>query len=135
MADTLKAGLSKEAVPVTIDSPVYSARIMELGEITVAFETIKADVDTAPIFRGLPDDRCPCPHWGLVVRGLMTMSYGDRDEVYEAGEVFYNPAGHLPSCPPGTELITFSPTEQLKGVNAHIARVTAAIAGAHEAQS
>src|SRR5215471_474815 len=94
MADTLKAGLSKEAVPVTIDSPVYSARIMELGEITVAFETIKADVDTAPIFRGLPDDRCPCPHWGLVVRGLMTMSYGDRDEVYEAGEVFYNPAGH-----------------------------------------
>ncbi len=135
MAETLRAGLSKESLPVTIDSPVYSARIVELDEITVAFETIKADVDTSPIFRGLPDDRCPCPHWGLVVRGQMTMSYRDRDEVFKAGEVFYNPAGHLPRCTPDTELITFSPTEQVKEVNAHLVRVMTALAGAQEAQS
>jgi len=113
----------KETAPVTIDTPIYVARIVDLGDnFTVAFETIRADVDTAPVFRGLPDDRCPCPHWGLVVSGRMTMSYRDHDETWEAGDIFYTPPGHLPRSPAGTELITFSPTDQLNEVNAAIAK-------------
>ncbi len=78
----------KETAPVTIDTPIYSARVVELGDnFTVAFETIRADVDTSPVFRGLPGDRCPCPHWGLVVSGRMTMIYGDHDETWEAGDI------------------------------------------------
>jgi hypothetical protein len=75
---------------------------VELGEITVAVETIHVDLDTSPILRGLPDDRCRCPHWGLVVSGQMTMSCRDRDEVFEAGEVLYTPSGHLPRGTPNT---------------------------------
>lgn len=56
-------------LPVTIDPPVYSARLVELREITVAFERIKRGGDATPVFQGLPDDRCPCSHWGLVVSG------------------------------------------------------------------
>lgn len=113
----------KENTPVSIDTPVYAARIVELGDnFTVAFETIREDRDTTPIFKGLPDDRCSCPHWGLVVSGRMTLSYREYDETFDAGDVFYAPAGHLPYCAAGTELITFSPTDQINQVNAVIAR-------------
>jgi len=30
-------------------------------------------VDFSPMLKGLPDDRCPCPHWGYMVRGACTM--------------------------------------------------------------
>jgi hypothetical protein len=113
----------KERAPVAIDMPTYTARIADLGDnFTVAFETIREDRDTSPIFKGLPDDRCPCPHWGLVVSGSMTLRYADHDETFESGDVYYSPAGHLPFCSAGTELITFSPTDEINRVNAVIAR-------------
>ena len=39
------------------------------GGYTVCFESHTADVDLAPLFRGLPDDRCQFPRWGYVVAG------------------------------------------------------------------
>ena len=115
-------GIRKETTPVTIDTPIYSARLAELGDFTVAFETIKVEHDATPAFKGLPGDRCPCPHWGLVASGHMTLTYRDHEDTFEAGEIYYAPPGHLPYCTPGTELITFSPTGQLKEVNAALAR-------------
>jgi hypothetical protein len=113
----------RETAPVTVDTPIYTARIVELEDnVTVAFETIREDRDTTAIFKGLPDDRCPCPHWGLVVSGRMTLRHQDHDETFEAGDVYYSRAGHLPYCAAGTELITFSPTDQINKVNAVIAR-------------
>ncbi|WP_369045494.1 hypothetical protein [Sinomonas sp. P10A9] len=111
----------KETAPVTIDTPAYAARLVELGGFTVAYETIRIQHDAAPFFKGLPDDRCPCPHWGLVVAGQLTLHYSDHDETIEAGETYYAPAGHLPSSLAGTELITFSPTDQINEVNAVLA--------------
>ncbi|MFN2582740.1 MAG: cupin domain-containing protein [Candidatus Dormibacteria bacterium] len=119
----------KETAPVAVDMPTYTARVIDLGDnFTVAFETIREDRDTSPIFKGLPDDRCPCPHWGLVVSGNMTLRYADHDETFEAGDVYYSPAGHLPFCTAGTELITFSPTDEINKVNAVIARNMAHLA-------
>jgi hypothetical protein len=34
-------------------------------------------------------------------------------EVYEAGDAFYTPPGHRPYVDAGTELLQFSPTEEL----------------------
>jgi hypothetical protein len=39
------------------------------GGWTVAFETYTSDVDLAPLFKGLPDDRCQCAHMGYVLAG------------------------------------------------------------------
>jgi hypothetical protein len=111
-----------DTAPVTVDTPFYRGRTVELGDVTVMFETFPQEQDATPFFRGLPDDRCPCPHWGLVVRGSWTAHYRDHDETFEAGDVFYSPPGHLPSCTPGTELITFSPTQELAEVMATIGR-------------
>lgn len=112
----------KDTAAVTVNTPFYIGRTVELGDITVMFETFPTEQDAGPAFRGLPDDRCSCPHWGLVVSGSWTAHYSDHDETFEAGDVFYSPAGHLPSVTAGTELITFSPTREINEVMAVIAR-------------
>ena len=37
-----------------------------------------------------------------------------RQEVYEAGDAFYAPAGHIPVAAEGTEYVQFSPAEELR---------------------
>lgn len=125
----------KETTPVTVENPIYAARIANLGEFSVAYESIGGGgIDPAPAFRGLPDDRCPCPHWGLVVSGRVTMRYSDREETWEAGDAFYMPPGHIPLAhDDALELITFSPTKQLQQVMAVIAKNQAEMAAALEA--
>ena len=112
----------ENTAPVVVDTPFYRGKAVQLGDVTVMFETFPEEQDATPFFRGLPDDRCPCPHWGLVVSGSWTAHYRDHDETFEAGDVFYSPPGHLPSCTAGTKLITFSPTRELAEVMAAIGR-------------
>ncbi len=83
------------------------------GGYTVGFERHTADADPAEFFRGLPDDRCQCPHWGVVVRGRIVFRYADRDEAFEEGDAYYAPPGHTPLLSAGTEIIEFSPTDAL----------------------
>jgi hypothetical protein len=87
---------------------------------TINFVTFKADVDATPLLKGLPGDRCNCPHWGYVITGRMTYVADDGDHVVEAGDAFYLPPGHIPKVAAGTELVQFSPTEQLNEVSLHM---------------
>lgn len=94
-----------------------------LGEYTVNFTSFHEDVDATPLMRGLPDDRCQCPHWGYVVAGKLTFRYADREEVFEAGDAFYTPPGHVPvQHEPGTEIVLFSPAEELAKTEAVMAK-------------
>ena len=36
---------------------------------TVNFTSFREDIDATPLLKGLPDDRCQCPHWGYVING------------------------------------------------------------------
>jgi len=81
------------------------------GGYTVGFETYTQDSDAAELFRGLPDDRCQSPHWGYVIAGRVGFRFADREEVYEAGDAYYAPAGHTPIFYAGTSVVEFSPTE------------------------
>jgi len=83
------------------------------GGYTVCFESHTADVDLAPLFRGLPDDRCQFPRWGYVVAGEITFRLRDHDERYRAGEAYYVPPGHTPIHHAGARIVEFSPTEPL----------------------
>ena len=100
----------------------YEGHYDELGEYTVAFERFSAGGDMAPLFRGLPDDRCQCAHWGLVIKGRLTFSYADGQDVIEAGEAYYAPPGHTPAADPETETIEFSRTAELHETMAHVMR-------------
>jgi hypothetical protein len=94
------------------DMGVMVGRYEELGGYTVGFETFREHADATPLFKGLPDDRCQSPHWGYVKQGKVTFKYADHDEVYEAGDAYYAPPGHVPVVEAGTEVVEFSPTEE-----------------------
>jgi hypothetical protein len=104
---------------------------MELGEIeTRAFECdgvyarhikLPAGVDFTPLFVGLPDDRCQCPHWGQVLAGSITVRYADgREETSRAGDVYYWPGGHTGWTVDGVTFIEFSPTDEIMPVLEHL---------------
>ena len=89
-------------------------RHAELNGYRVGFTTFRQDIDATPLLKGLPDDRCQCPHWGYVITGKLTFRFDDREEVYEAGDAFYTPPGHIPvKHEPGSEVVMFSPADEL----------------------
>jgi hypothetical protein len=102
---------SKSEAPVALDIADVEGRYVDLGGYTVGYETYRADLDPGEFFRGLPDDRCQCPHWGVVVSGSITFQFADHAETYAAGDAYYAPPGHLPVMTAGTELVEFSPTD------------------------
>ena len=83
------------------------------GGYTVGFETYTADADLAPFFKGLPGDRCQCPHWGYIIKGKLVYHYPSGDDVITTGEAYFAKPGHLPEIFAGTEVIEFSPTAEL----------------------
>ena len=103
------------------DYGVALDRSSELDGYTVSFVTITQTHDLAPMLASLPGGSCSCPHWGYVVKGRMIVRYADHEEVVEAGDAFYMAPGHAPEAEEGTEIIQFSPTEQLAQVEAAIA--------------
>jgi hypothetical protein len=111
-----------------VNGPGYEGRFDELGDYTVAFEQFSDGGDMTPLFSGLPDDRCQCAHWGIVVRGRLTFIYADGQDVVEAGEAYYAPPGHAPAADPGTETIEFSPTEELHKTMAVVIKNAQALA-------
>lgn len=84
------------------------------GGYTVAFETYTEDSDAAELFKGLPDDRCQCPHWGYVVKGKVAFKTADGEETFEAGDAYYVGPGHTPVIYAGTDVVEFSPTNELQ---------------------
>jgi hypothetical protein len=102
--------------PVTVDEELIEGRYAELGGYTVGFERFPNDVDPAPLFTGLPQDRCPCPHWGVVTSGQITFRWSDHEETYGEGDAYYASPGHLPLIAAGTSIVEFSPTADLRTV-------------------
>ena len=84
------------------------------GGYTVGFETYTQDADAAEMFKGLPDDRCQCPHWGYVMKGKVAFKTADGEETFEAGDAYYVGPGHTPVLYAGTEVVEFSPTKELQ---------------------
>jgi ribosomal protein L16 Arg81 hydroxylase len=85
----------------------------------VSFTSLLEDIDATPLLKGLPDDRCQC-RLGLRPQGQDERSVRrDHDEVFEAGDAFYTPPGHIPvKNEPGTEILWFSPSEELRTAKA-----------------
>ena len=80
----------------------------------VGYETYLSDFDDTELLKGLPDDRCQCPHWGYLLAGRMTVRYADHEEVVNAGDVYYMAPGHTMAAEAGTVLIEFSPKEEFR---------------------
>ncbi len=115
----------KTDIPMVFEDGESYGRYMEWGDMDVGWEGWKAGRDTARAFKALPDGSCQVPHWGYLIKGRMRMKYSDRDEVINAGEVFYMQPGHIPVAEEDCELVTFSP----KGENKKTMKLLAASRG------
>ena len=92
----------------------FEGHYEDLDGFTVGFEAYSEDADPAPLFQGLPHNRCQCPHWGVVVKGTLIYDNADgTEDVIGAGEAYYVGPGHLPRFTAGTEIVEFSPTAEL----------------------
>ena len=120
---------SKQTASRVEDMGVMEGRYEELGGYTVGFESFREDADATPLFRGLPDDRCQSPHWGYVVEGRVTFRYADREEVYESGDAYYAPPGHIPVVTAGTDVLEFSPADEYGRTMEVLTRNLAAMQG------
>jgi mannose-6-phosphate isomerase-like protein (cupin superfamily) len=122
--------VSRESAAKVDDFGPAEDRHEDLAGYTTSFTTIRQDADLAPMLKGLPDDRCQCPHWGYVFKGRLTWRFADREEVCEAGDAFYVPPGHTPAAEAGSEFLQISPAGELREVTAAVMKNMQAMHGA-----
>ena len=126
--------ISKESAPNVQDFDLATDISGPVDDYTVDFVTIRQGHSLAEMLKGLPGDSCPCPHWGYLFAGRLTVAYPDRVEVYQGGDAFLMSPGHVPAAEAGTEFVQFSPTDQLSLVHAHMAATARAMQGAQSTQ-
>lgn len=102
------------------------------GDLTIDFAKFPPH-NLAPLLKGLPDDRCQCPHWGVLFTGKIVVRYADHEETIEAGQAFYMPPGHVPEALEDCELVQFSPTGPRREVVEAMARNAQAMVPASSA--
>ena len=103
----------KLSTRVAFEDGKSSSRDTQCGDTDVAWEGW-AGMDAIRICNGLPDDRCRCPCWGYLVKGRVRIEYPDREEVINAGEVYYLPLGHVPVAEEDSEMVEFSPKSEYR---------------------
>jgi hypothetical protein len=85
--------------------------------MVMEYVSFQQEVDSGLFLTGLPDNRCPCPHWGYVLQGQVRVTFADHEEVYNTGDEFYMAPGHRPMISANTEFVEFSPAEPYRQVS------------------
>ena len=84
-----------EDIPIlTPDRGNGCLRSIKAGTMELSASWVRGPIDTTNSYRGLPDDTCPCDHWGYVLSGGFRVRYLDgSEEVVSAGEMYFVPKG------------------------------------------
>jgi hypothetical protein len=115
---------SQDQVPVEFEVDVAQTRTVEQGGMTIAFERLSAGVETAPLYKGLPDDACQSPHWGYLIEGrLRVLSSDGTEESIVAGQAYHLPAGHNVVVEEDALILELSPTEDRARTMQHAAQM------------
>lgn len=97
------------------------------GGMDIEFDTFDKEFDSTPLLKGLPDDMNPVHYWGYVFKGSVRVRYKGREEIVNAGDVFYTEQPFTAVFEAGTEYVIFSRAEEGKEANAVIERNIAAL--------
>ena len=121
--------IKKEDIPVIMEaSGTVMRKHSGLGNMDVNYHELPKDLDFTPLLKGLPNDRCHCPHWGYIFEGVFRFIYNDgTEEVFEEGDIFYAPEGHTAIVDKDLKFIDFSPTKELTEVLTNVAKVMSEI--------
>ncbi|MFZ0391984.1 MAG: cupin domain-containing protein [Calditrichia bacterium] len=124
--------INKEDVAVKMEIPGAVIRqqtdfgnFTGAGKISGEYFSLSEGVDSTPLFEGLEDNLCQCPHLGFVLRGQLTTTYADgTQETVNANDLFYWPAGHNVKVNKEAEIIMFSPQDEHSHVISHMIEKT-----------
>ncbi|MCC3768911.1 hypothetical protein [Streptomyces sp. UNOC14_S4] len=114
--------VSKESAAQLSDHGPVVDRHEEIDGYSVNFVSFAEDIDATHLLKDLPGEACTCPHWGYVIKGIVTFRFPDHEETFEEGDAFYVARGHVPRAVAGTELLQFSPAAEYHVVEATIRR-------------
>ena len=91
------------------------------GKISGEYFSFGAGTDITSLLHGLEGDLCQCPHWGYVLKGLLTTTYtnGEKETARE-GDLFYWPPGHTVKADEEADIVLFSPQKEHNLVIDHI---------------
>ena len=84
------------------------------GSMHVEYDVFKEKFDFTPLLKGLPDGHNPCPRWGIVVKGQISIKHNGTEEIVNAGMACYFPPGHSVVAEAGTEVWEFCPVDESK---------------------
>jgi hypothetical protein len=115
-------GMTWERMPVVVKSPDTEIRREDHGDLAFCLLRLDAGVHTGELFKGLPDDRCQCPHSGYVVRGTIRVHTSQGTTTYEDGEAYYWPPGHNLEAVTDCEYLEISPARDYDVLMEHVAR-------------
>lgn len=118
---------SKSDLPKTVDVDVLTIWETDWGEMHVNITVCHQRLDITPVLKGLPDNKCQCPHWGMILKGKKVVKYGDREEVLQGGDAYYMAPGHTTVTEAGTEWLEVSPREELQKTNDAVSKNLAAM--------
>lgn len=102
---------SKNELPVMLEAGPASIRGSDWGEMRIALVSVPAGTDFGPLLKGLPDDLCPAPHWGYILKGRLRIRYDIGGEVLSAGDFYYLPPGHTGVAEEDTEFLEIMPSQ------------------------
>ena len=112
--------ITAENMPIEVSHGDLVTRYVELGDMAIRHATLPAGTDMAPVLHGLPGDRCPSPHWGIVLTGSITITHADgTSETAQAGQVYHWPAGHTGITDGGVTFIEVGPVEPMRDFSEH----------------
>lgn len=74
---------SKKSIDEPVSAPGFEGHYAELLDYTVGFESHSEEGDMAPLFVGLPDDRCQSQHLGYVIKGSITYKTSGGEESFD----------------------------------------------------
>ena len=113
--------VKKEDLPSPFEMPGIKFGMQSgQGDMAISYWEMPAG-PMETIFEGLPNNCCPCPHWGYLFKGKMTAKYDNGEkEVIRGGEVYYMAPGHVVQIDEDVSGVEFSPEKELMVVLEHI---------------
>lgn len=107
-------------LPVEVAQGDLETRYAEMGELAIRHVRLPAGTDMGPVLQGLPGDRCPSPHWGIVLEGSITIEHADGSlETARAGEVYHWPAGHTGTTSEACVFLEVGPVAEMRAFSEH----------------
>lgn len=112
---------SIDDMPVEIDQGDLQTRYVEFAGMAIRHARVPANADMAPLLSGLPGDRCPSPHWGIVLEGSVRVEHADGSvEVARAGQIYHWPAGHTATTTEPVVFLEVGPVEPMRQFHDHV---------------